>query len=58
MKPFCTVVKVKGRFLPVYAMKVYKGSKGIKLPFITKALNEGKKVLSSVVNITPQVLFG
>jgi len=37
MKQFCSLVKVKGRFLPVYALKVYKGSKGIFLPFVTRA---------------------
>ena len=43
MKPFCILMKVKGRFLPVYAVKLYKGSNVMHLPFVTKALNEGKK---------------
>jgi hypothetical protein len=36
MKPFCTLVKVKGKVFPVYAMKVYRESRGIfQQPFIT-----------------------
>jgi len=45
MKPFCTLVKVKGKVFPVYAVKVYKGRRGIGQElFVTKVLNEGKKV--------------
>ena len=29
MKPFCTVVKVRGKVFIVYAMKVYRESRGI-----------------------------
>jgi hypothetical protein len=42
MKPFCTLVKVKDKVFPVYAMKVYRGSKGRVPPFVTKAPYEGK----------------
>jgi len=45
MKPFCTLVKVKCKVFPVYAVKVYRGRRGIlQEPFVTKVLNEGKKV--------------
>jgi hypothetical protein len=45
MKPFCTVVKVKGKVFPVFTVKVYRGRRGIiQEPFVTKVLNEGKKV--------------
>jgi len=29
MKPFCTLVKVKGKVFPVYAVKVYRVRRGI-----------------------------
>jgi len=36
MKPFCTLVKVKGKVFPVYAMKIYRESRGIdQQPFVT-----------------------
>ena len=45
MKPFCTLVKVKGKLFPVYAVRVYRERRGIlQEPFVTKVLNEGKKV--------------
>ena len=58
MKPFCVLMKVKGRFLPVNAVKVYKGSNFMHLTFATKVPNEGKKVLSWVFNVTPPGAFG
>jgi hypothetical protein len=36
MKPFCTLVKVKCKVFPVYAVKVYRESRGIvQQPFVT-----------------------
>jgi len=35
-------VKIKGKFVPVHAVKAYSGNGGVAHSFLTSALNEGK----------------